>query len=65
MSNKGKSSRSCEGDCKEHTGNIRHVRVVDPEIGKHWGWFFYCENAFQIDKERGFDLLDYEAEDSE
>lgn len=43
----------CEGDCEEHRGECRAVRVVHSD-GTDWGWFSYCEEARATDFNNGF-----------
>lgn len=47
----------CEGDCEEHTGEVRRVRVKDTQANLDWGFFNYCENARREDERRGFWVL--------
>jgi len=43
---------SCEGACKHHVGPIQRVHVVGH--GHDWGEFWYCQNAIEEDRRRGF-----------
>lgn len=48
----------CEGNCDEHRGETRCVRVYDKEHGSDWGWFSYCEEAIEEDTRRGMAFID-------
>ena len=49
----------CEGDCVEHTGDVKAVRVFNKVSGIDWGYFSYCSAARKEDTEhRGMELED-------
>lgn len=54
--NKLAGNSKCQGDCGEHFGEVKPVRVVGPS-GNDWGWFSYCEVARAEDKKRGLRLI--------
>jgi hypothetical protein len=57
----------CEGNCAQggedfHRGDVRYVHVVDPDSGRDWGNYWYCENAVESDQGAGFIVTDADAE---
>lgn len=42
----------CDGDCEEHAGYIKKVRVWYGS--KYWGIWNYCYNAINTNKKNGF-----------
>jgi hypothetical protein len=47
----------CEGECDEHYGDVKTVRVFHKDSGTDWGYFSYCEAARKEDTEnRGMEL---------
>jgi len=47
----------CNGNCREHTGELLWVKVYDPKYGTDWGEFLYCKNAIKTDKKDGFSVI--------
>ena len=43
----------CDGSCEEHRGEVRAVRIFHPVSKTDWGYFSYCEEALETDKDRG------------
>lgn len=50
--------KNCEGNCDEHFGFVKQVKVYDPRISKDWGEFRYCETAIDADRSAGFVVED-------
>ncbi len=49
----------CEGDCEEHYGETKAVRVFHKSSGTDWGYFSYCAAARKEDTDnRGMELED-------
>ena len=48
----------CEGNCVEHRGDVRAVRVANIQSGIDWGYFAYCEEAIETDTHNGMRLVD-------
>ena len=50
----------CDGNCEEHYGDVRRVRVIHKDSGKDWGEFHYCGVARAEDRLRGLLVTDVE-----
>jgi hypothetical protein len=48
----------CEGNCEQHYGETKAVRVFNKNSGIDWGYFAYCEAARKEDAHRGMELED-------
>lgn len=49
----------CEGDCEEHYGETKAVRVFHKSSRTDWGYFAYCAAARKEDTDnRGMELED-------
>ena len=46
----------CEGSCKEHKGEVKKVHVKSYTV--KWGSFYYCDEAIEEDKRRGFSVIE-------
>lgn len=52
-------SGECEGDCEQHYGETKAVRVFHKNSGTDWGYFAYCAAARKEDTDnRGMELED-------
>lgn len=46
----------CEGDCEFHGGKARVYRVIDVKNNWDWGYYSYCDSAYEKDLKSGFEL---------
>jgi hypothetical protein len=51
------AGNECDGSCDEHSGDVKRYRVVDPTNHQDWGHYWYCDEAVEEDKRRGFNLI--------
>ena len=47
----------CEGDCVNHWGPVKCVRVYSLKDGYDWGFFSYCSEAIETDTNNGMGFI--------